>query len=215
VLFRELLRSGGFSTSDVNGVVISSVAPALNNPLQELCVRHLGLRPLLVDPANQNIMPVAYRPPSDLGADRIVNAVAAFHIFGGPAIVVDFGTATTFDAVSKAGEYVGGIIAPGIGLSAEVLSSRTARLPRIEIVRPDRLIGDTTVSCMQSGLFFGYVSLVEGLLGRMKEELGNALVIATGGLAPLISRDVLGIDRLEEHLTLQGLRIFYELSPAG
>jgi type III pantothenate kinase len=160
-------------------------------------------------------MPVAYRPPSDLGADRIVNAVAAFHIFGGPAIVVDFGTATTFDAVSKAGEYVGGIIAPGIGLSAEVLSSRTARLPRIEIVRPDRLIGDTTVSCMQSGLFFGYVSLVEGLLGRMKEELGNALVIATGGLAPLISRDVLGIDRLEEHLTLQGLRIFYELSPAG
>lgn len=145
-----------------------------------------------------------------MGADRIVNAIAAYDLMGGPVIVVDFGTATTFDVISAKGEYLGGVIVPGIGISAEALFARAARLPRIEIRKPDRVIGDSTVTAMQSGIFYGYVSLVEGVLQRIQSELGQASVIATGGLAPLIASHAQGIDRLEEDLTLHGLRIFFE-----
>ncbi len=155
-------------------------------------------------------MPIpTYKPPADVGADRIVNAMAAFDLIGGPSIVVDFGTATTFDAISGKGEYLGGVIAPGIGISAEALFSRASKLPRIEIRKPSKVIGDSTVGSMQSGLYFGYVGLVEGILGNMKGELGEAQVLATGGLASLVAAATEAIDRVEEDLTLFGLRLFH------
>jgi type III pantothenate kinase len=155
-------------------------------------------------------MPVRYNPPSDVGADRIVNAVAAFTAFGGPVIVVDFGTATTFDAISGAGEYLGGVITPGIGISAEALFLRAARLPRVEIRPPAKVIGDSTVASMQAGLFWGYVGLVDGILKRMKQELENAYVVSTGGLAELISPSCEEIDSVDRNLTLEGMRLIYE-----
>jgi type III pantothenate kinase len=156
-------------------------------------------------------MPVRYTPPSDVGADRIVNGVAAFARYGGPAVVVDFGTATTFDAISRDGEYLGGVICPGLQISAEALFSRAARLPRVEIARPDEVIGTTTVGSIQSGLFYGYVGLVEGILHRMLDELGpDTRVVATGGLASLIGRGTNLIEVVDSDLTLEGLRLIYE-----
>ena len=155
-------------------------------------------------------MRVRYHPPADVGADRIVNAVAAYHGFGGPVIVVDFGTATTFDAISSEGEYLGGVIAPGVGISAEALFIRAARLPRVEIRPPANVIGDTTITSMQSGLYWGYAGLVDGILRRMKEELENPYVVSTGGLAELIFQACTEIDSVEKNLTLEGMRLVYE-----
>jgi len=171
----------------------------------------LKLTPLTVGPGTKTGMPVLYDNPREVGADRIVNAVAAFAQYGGPAIVVDFGTATTFDAVSARGEYLGGVIAPGIGISAEALFERAAKLPRIEITRPRGVIGKNTVASMQSGLFFGYLALVDGVVRRMQQEMGGTkVVVGTGGLAHLILADSETVDRVDPLLTLTGLRLLYE-----
>ncbi len=210
VLLHNLFMLEGVSLKRVQRVIVSSVVPPLNDRLSQLSRRYFGCEALFVEPANQKVIPVLYKPPSDVGADRIVNALAAFELVGGPAIVVDFGTATTFDAISARGEYLGGVIVPGVRISADALFAHAAKLPRIEIKEPSRVIGDCTVAAMQSGIFYGYVSLIEGVLRRMKQELGPASVIATGGLATRIAHRAEGIDRIEEDLTLQGLRLFYE-----
>lgn len=215
VLCRNLFSLDGLTPECVNGVAISSVVPPLNDCFEQLAKGFFKVNPLFVEPACQDLMPIRYHHPSDVGADRIVNALAAYSLHGGPAIVVDFGTATTFDAVSPSGEYLGGIIAPGIGISAEALFLKAARLPKIEIRRPAHAIGQTTVESMQSGVFYGYIGLVEGILRRMKAEMGSPIVIATGGLAKLIATEYQGFDHIEEDLTLQGLRLFYERSRQG
>lgn len=198
----------------VHGIVVASVVPPLTRPMEEMCERYFGRQALLVDASNAGI-PIAYFPAADVGADRIVNAVAARERFGhrGPIIVVDFGTGTTFDVISREGEYVGGIICPGIGISAEALFQRAARLPRVEVRRPDAAIGQTTVNAMQSGLFFGYVEMVDGLVRRIKSELPDgeaATVIATGGLAGVLSAETKTIDHVEPNLTLDGLRLIWQ-----
>ena len=210
VLFRNLLEVERLSTSDVEAIVICSVVPPLNECFEHMSHKYFGVNSIFVEPAIQQIMPIRYHPASDVGADRIVNAVAAYQMYGGPAIVVDLGTATTFDAISQKGEYLGGIIAPGIGISAEALFLQAARLPRVEIRKPPLTIGNSTVTSVQSGLYFGYVSLVEGVLRRMRKEMDTPHVTATGGLARLICEESEGIDRVEENLTLYGLRMFYE-----
>lgn len=210
VLFRNLFELEGISSKDIEGMVISSVVPPLNKTFESLAKQYFSLDPLFIEATRQNLVPIpTYKPPADVGADRIVNAMAAFDLIGGPSIVVDFGTATTFDAISGKGEYLGGVIAPGISISAEALFSRASKLPRIEIRKPSKVIGDSTVGSMQSGLYFGYVGLVEGILGNMKGELGEAQVLATGGLASLVAAATDAIDRVEEDLTLFGLRLFH------
>jgi len=210
VLFRNLFELEGIASKDIQGMVISSVVPPLNETFESLARQYFSLDPLFIEATRQDLVPIpTYKPPADVGADRIVNAMAAFDLIGGPSIVVDFGTATTFDAISGKGEYLGGVIAPGIGISAEALFSRASKLPRIEIRKPSKVIGDSTVGSMQSGLYFGYVGLVEGILGNMKGELGEAQVLATGGLASLVAAATEAIDRVEEDLTLFGLRLFH------
>ncbi|HLE05595.1 MAG TPA: type III pantothenate kinase, partial [Anaerolineales bacterium] len=195
----------------ISSVIISSVVPPLQSSLEEMAHRYFGIAPLVVGPGIKTGMPILYDSPREVGADRIVNAVAAFEAYGGPAIVVDFGTATTFDAVSGKGEYLGGIIAPGIGIAAEALFERTAKLPRIDIAKPKSVVGKNTVSSMQAGLFFGYLGLVEGIVTRMREEMGGEpVVIATGGLAHLILSESQLIHHVDPLLTLTGLRIIYE-----
>ena len=210
VLFRNLFELEGISSEDIEGMVISSVVPPLNKTFESLAKQYFSLEPLFIEATRQDLVPIpTYKPPADVGADRIVNAMAAFDLIGGPSIVVDFGTATTFDAISGKGEYLGGVIAPGISISAEALFSRASKLPRIEIRKPSKVIGDSTVGSMQSGLYFGCVGLVEGILGHMKGELGEAQVLATGGLASLVAAATDAIDRVEEDLTLFGLRLFH------
>jgi len=170
ILLKNLLDRDGIEAGSVDTAMICSVVPPLNECFEKLCQNYLKTTPVFVEPEKQEMMPVRYHHTSDVGADRIVNAIAARDLYGVPAIVVDFGTATTFDAVSKLGEYVGGIIAPGIGISAEALFNRAARLPRIDIRKPLHPIGQTTVESMQSGIFYGYVGLVEGILERMKKN---------------------------------------------
>jgi type III pantothenate kinase len=210
ILIRTLLSLGDVADGTVAAIVISSVVPPARPALEEMSVRYFGVHPLFIEPTLHLGMPVRYNPPGDVGADRIVNAVAAFTAFGGPVIVVDFGTATTFDAISSKGEYLGGVIAPGIGISAEALFLRAAKLPRVEIRPPSRVIGDSTVGSMQSGLYWGYASLVDGILVRMKGELENAYVVSTGGLAELISPACREIDSVDRNLTLEGMRLIYE-----
>jgi type III pantothenate kinase len=210
VLCRNLFNLAGISFSSVNAVVLCSVVPPLNDCFASLARCHFQADPIFIDAEVQNLMPVLYHPPSDVGADRIVDAIAAYTLYGGPAVVVDFGTATTFDTISANGEYLGGIIAPGIGVSAEALFRQAAKLPRIEIAEPAEAIGRSTVGSMQSGVFYGYVGLVEGVLERIKRELGPANVTATGGYAELIATEYSGFDQIEADLTMHGLRICYE-----
>jgi len=211
ILLHNLFQLRNLSPSHVDAVTISSVVPPLNECFELLASSYLNVRAHFVDPENQSLMKIRYTPVSDVGADRIVNAIAAYRMFGGPGVVVDFGTATTFDVISKDGDYLGGIIAPGIGISAEALFQRAARLPRIDIRKPRELVGQSTVSSMQSGIFYGYSGLVDGILERLAAELGDSpSVTATGGLARLISQESKRIDRIEPDLTLHGLRIFYE-----
>jgi len=209
VLFRNLFALEGLTFDVVRGMVVCSVVPSLNEVFQSLGTRYFKMDPIFVEPTEQDLMPVRYNPPGDVGADRIMAAVAAHDLVPGPVIVVDFGTATTFDAVSGAGDYLGGVIAPGMGISADALVSRTSKLPRMEIRKPSQVIGDSTVSSMQSGLYFGYVGLVEGILSRMKQELPGAKVVATGGLAHLVAEDSGQIDRVESDLILNGLFIYF------
>ncbi len=215
VLCDDLCKLKGFDPSKVEAMAISSVVPPLDDCFRVLGVRHFGLQPVFVQPQLQNLIPISYESPADVGADRVVNALAALRLVGAPAIVVDFGTATTFDAISAQGEYLGGIISPGISTSAEALFLRAAKLPRVEITRPARVVGNSPTTSIQSGLYYGYVGLVEGILRRMKQELPNAPVVATGGFAELIGSQSEGIDRIEEDLTLYGLQIFWDRSQEG
>jgi type III pantothenate kinase len=216
ILCRNLFEFAELSWDAITAVAISSVVPPLNHVLQRMSRVYFHADPLFIDPASNSGMPVRYEPPSDVGADRIVNGVAAFARYGGPCVVVDFGTATTFDAISSTGEYLGGVICPGVQISAEALFARASRLPRVEIRRPERVVGTSTVSSMQSGLFYGYVGLVEGILGRMLGELGEGTrVVATGGLAQLFGRETSMIEIVDPDLTLEGLRLIYERNRDG
>jgi type III pantothenate kinase len=185
--------------------------PPLNFTLKQMAEAYFGLTPLFIDHTVDTGVPILYEPPADVGADRIVDAVAAIEKYGAPCIVVDFGTATTFDAINSKGEYLGGVITPGITISADALFERAAKLPRVEIKRPRKVIGEATVAAMQSGLYHGYVGLVDGILRKMIDELGGPpKVIATGGLAPLIAKGSEFIQDVDENLTLDGLRLVYE-----
>src|ERR1700678_3786302 len=217
VLFTNLFNLHGLSTSQVQHIIISSVVPPVESTLSQVCESYYHLKPLFVEPGIKTGMPVLVDNPAELGADRLVNAIAAFEKYGGPAIIVDFGTATTFDVVSTKGEYLGGIISPGLGISADALFSRAARLGRVDIKRPPKVIGTTTVTHIQSGLYYGYIGLVDGILERMIAEMqedpraGAApKIIATGGLARLIAEDSRYIATIDDMLPLDGLRLVFE-----
>jgi len=215
VLFVNLFQMHGMAASQVTSIIISSVVPPVESTLRQVCESYFKLTPLFVEPGIRTGMPVLVDNPAELGADRLVNAIAAFERYGGPCIVVDFGTATTFDVISAKGEYLGGAIAPGLGISADALFARAARLGRIDIKRPAKVIGTNTVTHLQSGIYYGYIGLVDGILERMIAELGQpARVIATGGLARLISADSRFIAEIDDMLTLDGLRILYERNRA-
>ena len=212
VVVRQLLAMRSVDPSEVKAAIIASVVPALTEPMLDLVRRAFGLEALVVGPGIKTGMAILYENPREVGADRIVNAVAAYERFHGGVIVVDFGTATTFDCVTPKGEYMGGVIAPGIQISADALFARAAKLPRVEIQRPPKVVGRNTQHSMQSGIVFGYVGLVDGLVERLKEEMAfpSCAVIATGGLARLIAPLSRTIQDVDDDLTLTGLRILYE-----
>jgi type III pantothenate kinase len=208
-----LLSHAGLEREQVAGVAIASVVPPLTGRWVEVCRRGLELEPLVIDSSVDTGVRILYEEPGTVGADRLVDAVAAYRLYGGPACIVDFGTATTFDAISPDGDYLGGAIAPGIGIASQALFQRTAMLPRVQLARPPAAIGRNTTHAMQSGLLFGYVSLVEGMVARFRKELGpDTRVIGTGGLAEIIARETDVLQILAPWLTLDGLRMVYEMN---
>jgi type III pantothenate kinase len=213
ILLINLFRHSGIEPSQIHGIALASVVPPLTGTFVEACEKYLGQRPFVIDAGVKTGVRVKYDDPKQVGADRVVDAAAVQKLYGGPACVVDLGTATTFDAISATGEYLGGAIAPGISIAAEALFQRTAKLPKVDLQRPPAAIGRNTVHSIQSGLLFGYVGMVEGMVARFRAELGpNMKVIATGGLAGLIANETKVIDVIAPWLTLEGLKIVYELN---
>jgi type III pantothenate kinase len=214
VLVRNLFSTSGLEPGQIDAVALASVVPPLTPVLVALSRQYLGQDPLVVGPGVRTGMPILYEPPGDVGADRIVNGVAAFAAFGGPVVVLDFGTATTLDVISRRGEYAGGVICPGIGISADALFQRAARLPRVDVRHPGRVVGRSTVASMQSGLYFGYAAMCEGLIARVRTELGEPVrVVATGGLAQSLAPEIPSIEAVDPVLTLTGLRLVWERNP--
>jgi type III pantothenate kinase len=210
MLIYNLYKNAKTRPRAIKDIIISCVVPTMLNILEPLCEKYFNVKPLIVGPGIKTGMPILYDNPREVGADRIVNAVAAYEKYGGDIVVVDFGTATTFDYISKKGEYMGGCISPGIMIASEALFNKTAKLPRVELSRPKSVIGKDTVSSMQAGILFGYASLVDGLVNRIKAEIkSDPKVIATGGLATVIAPETKSIDVVDEMLTLEGLRILY------
>lgn len=207
----QSIRMKAKEMKNVRAIIISCVVPPMLNILEPLCVKYFNIKPMIVGPGIKTGMPIFYDNPKEVGADRIVNAVAAFDKYRQETIIVDFGTATTFDYVSPRGEYMGGCISPGIVISSEALFKRASKLPRVEFGKPRTIITKDTVSAIQAGIMFGYAGLVDGIVNRMKAEVkSNPLVIATGGLARVVAQEARTIDKIEEMLTLDGLRIIYE-----
>ncbi len=216
VMFINLFEMNGITPSQVEHIIISSVVPPIEGTLRQVCETFFHLEPLFIEPGIKTGMPLMVDNPTELGADRLVNAVAAYERYGGPCVVVDFGTATTFDVISAKGEYLGGAIAPGLGISADALFSHAARLGRVDIKRPAKVISTNTVTCLQSGLYYGYIGLVDGILERIAAELGQKpRVISTGGLARQISADSRFIAEIDDLLTLDGLLIIFERNRAA
>lgn len=214
ILLRSLFEAAGIPLADVGAAIVASVVPQLDGAMEAMCRQAFGRSPLWVGPGIRTGMPVLYDSPADVGADRIVNGVAAFEQYGGPAIVVDFGTATTVDAISAKGEYLGGAIAPGIAIAADALFQRAAKLPRVDVAKPKAVIGRNTVHSIQAGLYYGYLGLVSEIVRRTRAELGGkAVVVATGGLSHLILAEADFVDHVDPRLTLTGLRLLYERNP--
>jgi type III pantothenate kinase len=215
VTLQGLFAGAEVSTAEITDVIVSSVVPVLNEAVVEMADRYLRVRPLVIGPGVRTGIQIRYDNPKEVGADRIVNGVAAYRKYGGPAVVIDFGTATTFDAIAANGDYLGGAIAPGIRISMEALFSRAAKLPLVELLAPreGNVIGKNTVESMQAGIIFGFVGQIDGVVERMRGELGGSChVIATGGLAGLIASHSRAIEVVDENLTLEGLRYLYELN---
>lgn len=208
---KALFQHAGLDFADITGIIMSSVVPPIMFSLEAMCTKYFKQKPLIVGPGVKTGLNIKYENPREVGADRIVNAVAGIHYYGAPLIIVDFGTATTYCYINERGDYMGGAIAPGIGISTEALFARASKLPRIELTTPGQVVGKNTVSAMQSGIVYGYVGQVEGIVNRMKKS-GNAQakVIATGGLAPLISQETDVIDHIDPFLTLKGLYLLYK-----
>jgi len=214
-LFVNLFQMNGHSAADVTHIIISSVVPPIDSTLRQMCELYFHHHPLFVEPGIKTGMPVLVDNPTELGADRLADAIAAFDKYGGPCIVVNFGTATKFEVISERGEYLGGAIAPGLGISAEALFARAAKLGRIEIRRPAKVVGTNTVGHLQTGLYYGYIGLVDGVLERIFAELGSRpRVIATGVQAQLVAADSRCINEIDDMLTLDGLRILFERNRA-
>lgn len=211
ILIHNLFGLSGIGFDGIKAIILSSVVPTLTGVLEKLSVQYFGFRPYVVGPGIKTGMPIQYDNPKEVGADRIVNAVAGFEKYKTSLIIVDFGTATTFDYVNRKGEYCGGAIAPGLAISMEALFQRASKLPRVEILKPPSIIARNTVNSMQAGIFFGYIGLVDEIVGRMKaESRDNPKVVATGGLAALIAPESKTIEDVDEYLTLDGLRILYQ-----
>ncbi|MGX1191461.1 type III pantothenate kinase [Metabacillus sp. SLBN-84] len=211
MLIKSLFEHEGIHLTDIKGIIISSVVPPIMFSLERMCTKYFKQKPLVVGPGIKTGLNIKYENPREVGADRIVNAVAGIHLYGGPLIIVDFGTATTYCYINEEKQYMGGAIAPGINISTEALYSRAAKLPRIEIARPDDIIGKNTVSAMQAGILYGYVGQVEGIVGRMKQQSkAEPKVIATGGLSTLIASESKVIDIVDPFLTLKGLQLIFE-----
>lgn len=213
----EMLRHCGLDPAGIEGAIMASVIPSLNYTLEHMLEYYVGKKPLVAGPGIRTGINIRYENPKEVGADRIVNSLAAWRLYGGPCIVVDFGTATTFNVLSKGGEFLGGVICPGIKLSTEALTSRTAKLPKIELTKPATVVGRTTVANMQSGIIYGFVGMVDYIVKKIKAETGfsEAKVIATGGFSELIAAEAGIIDRTDKTLTLTGLRLLYELNRDG
>ncbi len=211
VLIKEFIIMNNADTDTIDDIVVACVVPPLIPILEEMSRKYFSCQPLVVGPGIKTGLPILYRNPAEVGADRIVNAVAGFHKYGGPLIIVDFGTATTFDAISKKGEYLGGAIFPGIQISLEALFKNTAKLPRVDLVVPESVIGKSTVESIQSGAVFGFVGLIDSMVNKMKSELGQKTkVIATGGIGELIANKSEVVDLFDPLITLDGLRLLYE-----